>query len=104
MMYTCKWSFFLKNGGVVGKCVLRTAKDILVKIRSFFIPVDFVILDMEIDTKIPLILRRPLLSMTTAYIDAGVGVIQLNINGQKTASDRKMSNARRSKVSTRRNP
>ena len=38
---------------------------------------------MEVDTKIPLILRRPFLSMTTAHIDAGVGVIQLYINGQK---------------------
>ncbi|XP_039787011.1 uncharacterized protein LOC120653313 [Panicum virgatum] len=32
------------------------AKDILVKIRNFFVPVDFVILDMEVDTEIPLIL------------------------------------------------
>jgi len=38
---------------------------------------------MEVDTKTPLILGRPFLSMTNAYIDAGVGVIQLNINGQK---------------------
>ena len=59
------------------------AKDIPVKIRNFFVPVDFVILDMEIDTEFPLILGRPFLSMTTAHIDAGVGVIQLNINGQK---------------------
>ena len=53
------------------------------KIRNFYIPVDFVILDMEVDTKIPAILGRPFLSMTNAYIDARVGVIQLNINGQK---------------------
>jgi len=59
------------------------AKDIPVKIRNFFVPVDFVILDMEVNTGIPLILGRPFLSMTTAHIDAGVGVIQLNINGQK---------------------
>ena len=59
------------------------SKDIVVKIRNFFVPVDFVILDMGVDTEIPLILGRPFLSMTTAHIDAGVGVIQLNINGQK---------------------
>ena len=59
------------------------AEDIPVKIRNFFVPVDFFILDMEVDTKTPLILGRPFLSMTNAYIDAGVGVIQLNINGQK---------------------
>ena len=59
------------------------AEDIPVKIRNFFVPVDFVILDMEVDTTIPLILVRPFLSMINAHIDAGVGVIQLNINGQK---------------------
>ena len=61
----------------------RIAKDIPVKIWNSFVPVDFVILDMEVDTKMPLILGRPFLSMTTAHIDVGVGVIQLNINGQK---------------------
>ena len=59
------------------------AEDIPVKIWNFFVPVDFVILDMEVDTTIPLILGRPVLSMTNAHIDAGIGVIQLNINGQK---------------------
>jgi len=59
------------------------AEDFPVKIWNFFVPVDFVILDMKVDTKIPLILGRPFLSMTTAHIDTGVGVIQLNINGQK---------------------
>ena len=53
------------------------------KIRNFFVHIDFVILDMEVDAEIPLILGRPFLSMTTAHIDAGVGVIQLHINGQK---------------------
>ena len=50
-------------------------KDIPVKIWNFFVPVDFVILDMEVDTKIPLILGRPFLSMTITHIDVGVGVI-----------------------------
>ena len=59
------------------------AENISVKTKNIFVPVDFVILDMEVDTKIPLILGRPFLSMTTAHIDTGVGVIQLNINGQK---------------------
>jgi len=34
----------------------RIAENIPVKIQNFFIPVDFVVLDMEVDTKIPLIL------------------------------------------------
>ena len=59
------------------------AENIPMKIQNFFVPIDFVILGMEVDTKTPLILGRPFLSMTNAHIDAGVGVIQLNINGQK---------------------
>ncbi|PUZ39417.1 hypothetical protein GQ55_9G306000 [Panicum hallii var. hallii] len=58
-------------------------ENILVKIRNFFIPIDFVVLDMEVDTKTPLILGRLFLSTANAHIDVGVGEIQLNINGQK---------------------
>ena len=59
------------------------AENIPVKIRNFFIPVDFVVLDMEVDTKTPLILGRPFLSTENAHIDVGAREIQLNINGQK---------------------
>jgi hypothetical protein len=55
------------------------AENILVKIQNFFIPVDFVVLDMEVDTKTLLILGRPFLS--TSNIDVGAGEIRLNING-----------------------
>ena len=57
------------------------AENILVKIRNFLIPVDFLVLDMEVDTKAPLILGRPFLSTAKASIDVGAGEIQLNING-----------------------
>jgi hypothetical protein len=59
------------------------AENIPVKIRNFFIPVNFVNLDMEVDTKTPLILGRPFLSIENAHIDVGAREIQLNINGQK---------------------
>ena len=58
------------------------AENVTVKIRNFFIPVDFVVLDMEVDAKTPLILGRPFLSTANAHIDVGAGEIQLNINGQ----------------------
>ncbi|XP_039815115.1 uncharacterized protein LOC120678017 [Panicum virgatum] len=58
------------------------AENIPVKIQNFFIPVDFVMLDMEVDAKTPLILGRPFLSTANAHIDVGAGEIQLNINGQ----------------------
>ena len=59
------------------------AENIPVKIWNFFIPFDFVVLDMEVDAKTPLILGRPFLSTTNAHIDVGAREIQLNINGQQ---------------------
>jgi len=59
------------------------AKNIPVKIRNFFIPVDFIVLDMKVNAKMLLILGRPFLSTTNAHIDVGAGEIQLNINGQQ---------------------
>lgn len=59
------------------------AENIPVKIQNFFIPVDFVVLDMEVDTKTPLILGRPFLSTANSHIDVRAREIQLNINGQK---------------------
>jgi hypothetical protein len=64
------------------------AENILVKIWNFFIPVDFVVLDMEVDAKTPLILSRPFLSIANAHIDARAGEIQLNINGQQEKVER----------------
>ena len=58
------------------------AENVPVKIRNFFISVDFVVLDMEVDAKTPLILGRPFLSTANAHIDVGAREIQLNINGQ----------------------
>lgn len=58
------------------------AEDVPMKIRKFFVPVDFVILDTEVDAKILLILGRPFLSTANANIDIDVGVIHLHINAK----------------------
>jgi hypothetical protein len=58
-------------------------EDIPVKIRSCFVPIDFVMLDNSVDTKRPLILGRPFLSMANAHIDVGGSKIHLNINGKE---------------------
>ena len=47
------------------------AENILVKIRNFFVPVDFVVLDMQEDMKTPVILGRPFLSTINAHINVG---------------------------------
>ena len=57
------------------------AENIPVKIRDFLVPVDFVVLDMEIDKKVPLILGRPFLNTAKAHIDVGAGEIEFTING-----------------------
>ena len=44
-------------------------ENILVKIRNFFVPIDFVVLGMQEDMKTPLILGRPFLSTTNAHIE-----------------------------------
>ncbi|GKE99351.1 reverse transcriptase domain-containing protein [Tanacetum coccineum] len=47
---------------------VRIAKNMLVEVGKFTFPVDFVILEMEEDSKIPIILGRPFLHTTDAVI------------------------------------
>jgi len=63
------------------------AEDILVKIRGYFVLVDFVVLDMETTKESPLILGRPFLSTAGAQIDVGAGEICFNINGNEQKFD-----------------
>jgi hypothetical protein len=66
-------------------------------IRDFFVLMDFMVLEMEVDKKIPLILGRPFLSTANAHINMGAGEIQFNINmgpRRNSTSSQKSSNAR----------
>ena len=47
--------------------------DVLVKVESFIFPVDFVILDCEVDFEVPIIVGRPLLSTGRALVDMEKG-------------------------------
>jgi hypothetical protein len=58
-------------------------EDILMKIRNYFVPVDFVVLDMEFTKESPLILGQPFLSTVGAQIDIGAREIRFNINGKE---------------------
>ena len=62
------------------------AEDILVRIKNYFIPVDFVVLEMDICCQIPLILGRPFLSTTKATIDVVARIIKLNISKKEETS------------------
>ncbi|XP_023740975.1 uncharacterized protein LOC111889075 [Lactuca sativa] len=44
-------------------------KDILIKVDKLVFPVDFVVLDMEEDHKVPIILGRPFLNTACAIVD-----------------------------------
>ena len=44
-------------------------KDVLIKVRKFIFPIDFVVMDMEADTQVPLLLGRPFLATGTTLID-----------------------------------
>nr|GEV81908.1 hypothetical protein [Tanacetum cinerariifolium] len=45
------------------------AENVLIKVDKFILPIDFVILDMREDSKIPIILGRPFLTTAMAMID-----------------------------------
>jgi hypothetical protein len=54
-----------------------------VRIRISFIPVDFMVLEMDVCRQILFILGRPFLSTVGAMIDVVAGIIKLNINGKE---------------------
>jgi hypothetical protein len=62
---------------------LGIVENIPVKIREFFVPVDFVVLDMSPDSKFSLIIGRPFFSTANAHIDVKKGEIKFTINGQE---------------------
>ncbi|XP_074291764.1 uncharacterized protein LOC141618559 [Silene latifolia] len=55
------------------------ADDVLVRVGKFFIPVDFVVLDMVEDTQIPIILGRPFFHTPGAVIDVRKGRLALGV-------------------------
>ncbi|GJV20393.1 putative ribonuclease H-like domain-containing protein, partial [Tanacetum coccineum] len=61
----------------------RIAKNVLVGISKFIFPVDFIILDMPEDIKVPLILGTPFLSTTRAKIDLYKQKITLRIGEER---------------------
>ncbi|KAA3487945.1 Retrovirus-related Pol polyprotein from transposon opus [Gossypium australe] len=57
-------------------------EDVLVKMRSFIIPIDFIILDFDDDRKIPILLGRPFLAMSKSTIDLEKNELTIRINGR----------------------
>jgi hypothetical protein len=61
-------------------------EDIPVRIKNSFMPMDFVVLKMDVCHQIPLILGRPFLSTTGATIDVVARIIKLNISRKEGTS------------------
>ena len=57
-------------------------ENLLVKVDKFVFPVDFVILDMEVDDSVPIILGRPFLRTAKAVIDVFDGKITLRVGDE----------------------
>ncbi|XP_021991772.1 uncharacterized protein LOC110888559 [Helianthus annuus] len=58
-------------------------ENLLVKVRDFVFPADFVILDMEEDTEVPLILGRPFLTTARAMVDMSDGKLTLRVGDKR---------------------
>ncbi|XP_057247229.1 uncharacterized protein LOC130589728 [Beta vulgaris subsp. vulgaris] len=54
-------------------------EDVPVRVEKFYIPVDFVVLDMEEDSQIPIILGIPFLCIVGAVIDIKYGSLTLSV-------------------------
>ncbi|GKE88306.1 hypothetical protein Tco_1565781, partial [Tanacetum coccineum] len=66
------------------KCIPKwIVKNLLIKIDKFILPVDFVILDMIEDFRMPVILGRPLLAIAHAKVDIFRKTISLEVGNEK---------------------
>ncbi|KAI3744771.1 hypothetical protein L1987_57862 [Smallanthus sonchifolius] len=62
-------------------------ENMLVRVEKFVFPVDFVILDLEVDAKVPLILGRPFLRTAKAMIDVFDGKLTLRVGDESITLD-----------------
>ncbi|GKC55488.1 zinc knuckle CX2CX4HX4C containing protein [Tanacetum coccineum] len=66
------------------KCTPKgIVENLLIKIEKFIFPVDFVILDMVEDIRMPIILGRPLLATAHAKVDIFIKTISLEVGSEK---------------------
>ena len=54
-------------------------KDVLIKVGKFVFSMDFVVMDMEEDTQVPLLLGRPFLATRATLIDVKKGELTLRM-------------------------
>ncbi|XP_039827230.1 uncharacterized protein LOC120688957 [Panicum virgatum] len=74
---------FVEMADYVSESIHDFVPDGPVKIMDCFIPVNFVVLDLDVSKETLLILGRPFLSTAGAQINVGAGEIRFNINGKE---------------------
>ena len=57
-------------------------EDVLIKVGKFIFLVDFVVMDMEEDTQVPLLLGRPFLATRATLIDVKKGELTLRVGDE----------------------
>ncbi|GKE47665.1 reverse transcriptase domain-containing protein [Tanacetum coccineum] len=62
-------------------------EEVLIKIDKFVLPIDFVILDMREDSRIPIILGRPFIATARAMIDVFNKKITLRVGSEEVIFD-----------------
>ncbi|GKF77304.1 DNA-directed DNA polymerase [Tanacetum coccineum] len=62
-------------------------KNVLIKVDKFVLPIDFVILDMPKDSRVPIILGRPFLATARAMIDVFNKKITLRVRDDEVMFD-----------------
>ncbi|GJX97372.1 reverse transcriptase domain-containing protein [Tanacetum coccineum] len=58
------------------------AEDVFVKVGKFYFPTDFVVVDYDVDPRVPLILGRPFLRTARALIDVHGKELTLRVNDE----------------------
>ncbi|XP_023730726.1 uncharacterized protein LOC111878458 [Lactuca sativa] len=79
-------------------------EDLLIKVDKFVFPVDFVVLDMDEDPKIPIILGRPFLNTAWALIDVCKSTLTLRVGDEsavfKAIQEVKQEESREEEISS----
>ncbi|GJW19173.1 reverse transcriptase domain-containing protein, partial [Tanacetum coccineum] len=64
------------------KSFLRVAEDVFVKVGTFYFLADFVVVDYDVDPRVPLIIGRPFLRTVRALIDVYGEELTLRVNDE----------------------
>ncbi|CAN6557612.1 unnamed protein product [Malus baccata var. baccata] len=61
---------------------LGILEDVIIKVDKFYLPTDFIVLDMEEDKEVPLILGRPFIATAQTLIDVEACTLTLRVQGE----------------------